>query len=429
MTVLASTALVAVPALAWGAGVSPASVDDAADPGDTLNVVKTITTPEIPPKPDIVLVVDSTGSMGDAIANVKAEMASIISTVQGAQPTAEFAVVSYRDEGDGAELFRVRTDLTGIPSDATTAINGISAGGGGDIPEAQLNALWQIGDGGAAITFRPGSSRIVVWFGDAPGHDPSNGHSEAAATTSLQTAGAQVLAVSVGANQLNATGQAARIAAATGGTFVPGIPTGGVGAAILAGLQNLPAEVTANVVCDDGLSITFEQELPQTVPSGEDVVLDEIITVAGDAAQGETLSCTVTFLINGTEAGPDFVQTVSIDVNDVTDPIVACGPGVNPDGKPVPGYQNAGFYQLAADDNVGPVSVTVTDTGSSASFGPYAPGTHIKLTQAPGATPSAVPFSGAVDWHITLKGDAVVTATDAAGNTATATCSVPPKKK
>ena len=125
----------------------------------------------------------------------------------------------------------------------------------------------------------------------------------------------------------------------------------------------------------------------------------------------------------------ELVQTISIDVNDVTPPTAACGPGVNPAGKPVPGYESAGFYQLLATDNLPGVSVTVADTVPTASFRPYAPGTYIKLTQAPGATPSAVQFSGAVDWHITLKGDAVVTATDAAGNTATTTCSVPPKKK
>ena len=51
------------------------------------------------------------------------------------------------------------------------------------------------------------------------------------------------------------------------------------------------------------------------------------------------------------------------------------------------------------------------------------------LTQALGAAPSAVPGEGAVNWKIMLKGDALLTATDAAGNTATATCKVPPKSK
>ena len=427
MTVLASTALVTVPALAWGVGVSPASVDEAADPGEVIHVTKTVSTPEIPPKPDIVMLVDHTSSMATAIASVQAEMGNIISTVKASQPDAQFAVAEYCDPDE--DPFDVLQDLTASDADALSAVSAITLCGGGDEPEAQLTGLWSIGDGGDAISFRPGSSRIVVWFGDAPGHDPSNAHTELDATTSLVGAQAQVLAFSVGINRLDLTGQATRITAATGGTLVSGIPAGGVGAAILAGLQNLPAEVTAAPVCDTGLSVAFTPALPQVVPSGTDLVLDEAITVAGNAPQGSSLSCSVTFLVNGADAGPEFVQSVSVGVNDVTAPTVACGPGVNSDGTPVPGYRTAGFYRLVASDNLPGVTVTVSDTASSASFGPYPAGTYVKLTQAGGATPSAVPFSGAVPWQITLKGDALITATDAAGNTATATCTVPPKKK
>ncbi|MBC9823567.1 vWA domain-containing protein [Terrabacter sp. MAHUQ-38] len=432
LTLAAAGALVATPALAMGAGVSPATYDASVDPGDTVHVTKTVSTPAIPPKPDIVLVVDETGSMGSAIANVKSEMGSIVTTVQSAQPQAQFAVVSYKDATDGAQFFQVESDLTGSQATAQGAIDSLVAGGGGDTPEGQLNALWEVGTGGSAISFRPDSSRIVVWFGDASGHDPSGGHSEADATASLTGVGAQVIAINVasgGADGLNATGQAQRIAAATSGTFFPSVTPGNVAATILAGLGNLPAEVSADVSCDPGLSIAFTPSLPQTVTSGSDVVLDEAITVAADAPQGSTLTCTTTFLINGAEAGPEFVQTVSIKVNDVTPPTVSCGPGVNPDGVTPPGYKKAGFYQLVADDNLPGTTVTVSDTATGASFGPYDPGTYIKMTQALGATPSAVPFEGMVDWHVTVQGDLLLTATDAAGNTATATCSAPPNKK
>lgn len=428
LSILATGALVAVPTVASGAGVTPAGYDDSLDPGQTVHVTKTVTTPEIPPKPDIVLVVDETGSMGSAIGSVKADLGSIITSVKGAQPDAQFAVVSYKDFGD-PDPFEVNTDLTADQPTAQAAVDGLTAAGGGDFPEAQLNALWQVGDGGDTISFRPGSSRIVVWFGDAPGHDPSGGHSLSDAITSLQDAGVQVLAISVGANQLNSTGQATAITTATSGTFLSGVPASEVSDAILAGLSNLPAEVTADVSCDPGLSVAYSPSLPQTVTSGTDLVLDEAVTVAADAPQGSTLTCTTTFLVNGADAGPGFVQTVRIAVNDVTPPTAACGPGVNPAGKTPPGYASAGFYRLLASDNLPGVMVTVSDTASAASFGPYAPGTTIKLTQAPGVTPSAVPGSGAVDWHVTVKGDLLVSATDAAGNTATATCTVPPKQK
>lgn len=429
LALVATGALVGVPTAAL-AGVSPGTVDEAVDPGDTIHVTKTVSTPTIPPKPDIVLVVDSTGSMGGAINNVKTEMGAIVATVQGAQPDAQFAVVNYKDTTDGAAVFQVNTDLTGSVAAAQAAVNSLSASGGGDEPEAQLNALWQIGDGGDAISYRSGSSRIVVWFGDAPGHDPSNGHTEADATTSLQDVDARVLAISVGANRLDLTGQATRITTNTGGTFMSGIPATGLSDAILAGLSNLPAEVTADVTCDPGLSVEFTPALPQTVPSGTDLVLDEAITVAADAPQGSTLSCTTSFQVNGADAGPDFVQNVSIAVNDVTPPTVSCGPGVNPDGVTPPGYEKAGFFQLVADDNLPGVTVSVTDDATGTTFGPYDPGTYVKLTQSVGITESTVsPFEGAVDWHFQFQGDAILTATDAAGNTATATCLVPPSNK
>lgn len=433
LTLAAAGALVATPALAMGAGVSPASYDASVDPGDTVHVTKTVTTPEIPPKPDIVLVVDETGSMGPAIANVKAEMGSIVSSVQTAQPQAQFAVASYKDVSDGTGLFEVESGLTSSQATAQAAIDSLVASGGGDTPEGQLNALWQVGSGGNAIAFRPGSSRIVVWFGDASGHDPSAGHSEADATASLVGVGAQVIAINVasgGGDGLNATGQAQRIATATSGSFFPSVTPGNVASTILAGLGNLPAEVTADVSCDAGLSIALSPSLPRTVTSGGDVVLDEAVTVAADAPQGSTLGCTTTFRINGAEAGPEFVQTVSIKVNDVTPPTVSCGPGVNPDGHTPGGWRNAGFFEMVAADNLPGVTVAITDNATGTTFQPYAAGTYLKLTQAPGTTASSVtPFAGAVDWHFTFKGDATLTATDAAGNTATATCAVPPKQK
>ena len=54
-------------------------------------------------------------------------------------------------------------------------------------------------------------------------------------------------------------------------------------------------------------------------------------------------------------------------------------------------------------------------------------GLKIKLVQAPGATPNQKPGPGAVDWHITLKGDGSMYAVDASGNqSAPVSCLVPP---
>jgi hypothetical protein len=72
------------------------------------------------------------------------------------------------------------------------------------------------------------------------------------------------------------------------------------------------------------------------------------------------------------------------------------------------------------------VPVSIKDLGSGTVFGPYPSGTTFKLTQAPGGQAKVRPFTGAVDWRFTFNRDAQLIATDAAGNTATATCVVPP---
>lgn len=427
---LRGSVVAAVAALTVGAGaayadVDPISYSDALDPGASVTITKTVTTPEIPPKPDIVLLADATGSMGTAINNVKANMTALITAVEGVQPDTQWAVASYRDFSD-ASPFTLHSNLTGDTPTTVAAVNSMFASGGGDEAEAQLNALWQIGDGGDAVSYRDGSSRIVVWFGDAPGHDPSGGHSEADATASLVDAEARVLAVSVGANRLDLTGQATRISEATGGAFYSGVSVDDLAATILAGLSALPVEVGATATCDPGLTATLAPTT-QTVTSGTAAVFQETLTLAANAPQGGTLTCEVAFTLNGEPGGAGFTQTVSIDVNDVTPPTVACEQGPNPAGQYPQSGNPDGFFRVVASDNVDPsVEVYVDDTGSDAEFGPYASGTTFKITQAPGAVPKAEPFVGEVDWKLRLKGDAMMTVTDAAGNTATALCEVPP---
>ena len=423
---VSAAALVASGGTAFADGVTP-NIAQAADPGEVIHVTKTVSTPPIPPKPDIVLLVDKTGSMGAELANVKANFSSIVSQVQAVQPDARFAVAAYCDFGDPAPAFQVFTDLTGDPTALSTAISNVNLCDGGDTPEAQLNALWQLGDGGDTVTFRPDSSRIVVWYGDNPGHDPSGGHTEADATASLVAVEAKVLAISTGAaNNLDGTGQATRITNATGGDLLSGVAAGDVSDAILAGLQNLDVTVAGAPSCDPGLSIALSPA-SRIVQSGTDAVFDETITVAADASQGATLECTVPFTLNGAEAGPAFTQTVSIDVNDVTPPSVSCPPGPNPAGTE-PGADNQdGFFQMLASDNVdSSVPILVKDLGSGTVFGPYGSGTTFKLTHAPGAPVKAKDSTGDVAWKFTFNGDAQLIATDAAGNTATATCLVPP---
>jgi len=446
--------------VAFGAGVSPISVSASLNPGTSITVDKTVTTPTIPPKPDIIFLADTTGSMGAAIGSVQTNIGTIMSAVLGSAADAQFGVAQYKD-GDpnfcSSDPFAFNLDqaVTSNQTDVTNAVNSWSASGGCDTPESQLYALDQIATSGA-IGFRSGSTRIIAWFGDSSGHDPSLGVTLAAAIAAL-TGGAnspiRVIAVPVtsGGDGLDSTGQATAIATATGGAVVPANPSD-VAAAILAGLTNLPVTVSPSLgTCDPNLTVTFNPT-SQTVTSGTDASFTEGVAVSAGAPQGTTLNCTVNWLLDGNQVllqdgspDPAFIQSISIYVNDVTPPVAACPETVNPAGKTIPpagttlpgtkGGQNPdGFYQLTATDNVDPnPQVYLVDTGSGTVFGPFASGINIKYTQAKGATPKQETMGGsssAVAWHITGKGDAAVYAVDASGNKSTSTsCLVPPPPK
>jgi len=241
------------------------------------------------------------------------------------------------------------------------------------------------------VGFRTDSTRIIAWFGDAPGHDPSNGHSLSDVIAALQAADIRVIAVNVGA--LNSTGRATQITNATGGVLLPA--GGNVSGAILSGLQNLPVTVTPSVgTCDPNLTVTFDAA-SKTVASGQDATFTETITVGSDAPQGMTINCEVNFLING-QPVDGFVQTIQITVPDVTAPECNCEPTTNPSGKNIPaagnnqksGHNPDGFYVLGATDNVdSDPQIFVKDSVSGEVFGPYHNGDQVKITQAPGVTP------------------------------------------
>ncbi len=379
-----SSAAVAAP------GVTPASYTNSLAPGASVTVTKTVETPVIPPNPDIVFLADTTTSMTASIGNVRDNSATILSQILAAQPSAQFAVADYKDTADAGGHFIIRQNLT---ADTTAVTNGINAwtplsGGGSDAAEDWIGALGAVP---SDIDFRANGEPIVVMFGDSSSHDPSAGFTLASATSALQAAGVRVIAIDVpGAdgylwNGLNSAGQATAVTAATGGTLVSANPSE-IADTILAQLQNLPAEVTHDATCDPGLSVSLTPG-SQSVTSGGTVSFDETIDVAANAAQGEALTCEVRFLVNGSLPGPEFVQTVSIDVLDVTPPDVTV------ESKTVeatgPGGANVDYDATAVDNVDGPL------------------------------TPTCVPPSGSL--FPIGSTTTTCTATDAAGNTGTGT--------
>lgn len=430
------------------AQITPPIVGETVPYGESINVDKQVTTPLIPLDPEICFLADTTGSMGPALDNIKNNSELIMNTVVAIQPDVEFCVAQYRDVGD-TPLFSVDQDLTSNIGDAQTAIAALTAGGGGDDPEAQLYALHELATGAASFD---GPNRIVVWFGDARGHDPSNGIDQATAIATLQAAGITVIAIPIEtfASGLDSTGQATAITDATGGILLPGASPDEVAQAIITGLTSLTSDVWFEITtCETGLNVSLSPAVHYDVPGGETVSFSETIAVDNDPnLQGQILGCSVAFYANSYPDGGDLIgtQRIAIRVPDTTAPIAECIETTNPHGKTIPpagsttlpgpkgGQNEDGFYQLLAKDEVTGIRGIFIN-----GFGPYAPGDKVKITERKGGEPKALNMgstqagnngkSDEITAHLLLNSDAVMTAYDGAGNTAEATCLVPPPPK
>jgi len=424
----------AVSSSLYAQALSPSSVEVSLRPGESIDIAKTVVTPVIPPRPDICFLADTTGSMTASLLNVRTNATVIMNMVLAAQPDSQFCAAQYRDVGD-SPVFQVDQIVTANTASVQSAINTWAADGGGDTPEGQLNALTRLS---TEAVFRPDSTRIIVWFGDASGHDPSLGATLNSTIAALVAEGVAVIAVPVtGGDGLDATGQATAITNATGGVLISTVTPGAVTTAILTGLTNLPVDVsmTSNcAVATTGAITTAFDPASQSITSGGSALFTETIAAAAGAVQGQTYLCEDRALLNGTvmtdAGGAVVLETKTVHVLDVTAPTAACVEGPNPGGN-VPKSKNAdGFFQLNASDNVGLSLVQVCDSASAFCSDPFAAGDVVKITQTPGGTPrDERPGPGGITSHIFLKGDAILSVTDTSGLETRVSCLVPPPPK
>src|SRR3954469_14324859 len=117
------------------ASVSPSGARLVVHPGDTATEPNTISVPATPAKADIELAIDTTGSMQPSINAAKADATSIVDQVQRLVGDTRFAVVQFKDNGDAPE-YSVEQPMTDSAAAVQAAVNRLSAGGGGDNPEA-----------------------------------------------------------------------------------------------------------------------------------------------------------------------------------------------------------------------------------------------------------------------------------------------------
>ena len=121
----------------------------------------------LPTELDVAFVVDATGSMGDEINYLKAEIQNIVDSVRSTYPdvSARFALVMYRDDGD--EYVVRPYDFTSDVGLFRQRLSEQSAYGGGDYPEAMERGLGAIHQ----LSWRTGNTaRLTFLVADAPTH-------------------------------------------------------------------------------------------------------------------------------------------------------------------------------------------------------------------------------------------------------------------
>src|SRR5262249_16499868 len=146
----------------------------------------------IPSSADVEIAFDTTGSMQPTIDQAKAQALSIVNGVKAVVPDTQFAVVQFKDfctptaptggpgctnpggavvPGDYPD-YAVAQPMTADPAQVQTALNGLSASGGGITSAEDYNLMFNnsYADATNQIGWRTGSRKFVIVFGDAEPH-------------------------------------------------------------------------------------------------------------------------------------------------------------------------------------------------------------------------------------------------------------------
>ena len=312
-----------------GPDLTPATVSAVLFPGGSTQVQKTAHLPEIPPKFDLCLVQDETGSFLDDFPVVAAQIPGLIAALDASGSDYATCVVGFRDFAQdgwglaGDWVYRRHADVAAGGAGFVAGVPLLSTfgGAGGDGPEGQLEALHYLstpahagidsnGDAdttdandtaaGLQPTWRANSQRVALLATDAachvPGDPPPPGWpgdaNQAQAIASLVAASITTIGLTPLGAGTNPCVDA--VAAGTGGTVhAVGASSSTIAQAILDALSEIQVRVFMRSDCSvstGGVVTTTFSPNPQVATGGDDVVFTETISVSA-SAPGGTYTC------------------------------------------------------------------------------------------------------------------------------------------
>jgi hypothetical protein len=181
--------IASVLAVLASASISPDTVEAELSPCESITVEKEVTIPELPLRGDVVFAFDLTGSMGGIIDTAKANATDIMDCVDALGVDVNYGVMSYMDYphyysscgysatyGSGSSYcgdyaYSLNQSVTNNRTAVKNAINGLTLGCGADGPQDYTRIFYESYADAANISYRSGSKKILVNFGDNVPHD------------------------------------------------------------------------------------------------------------------------------------------------------------------------------------------------------------------------------------------------------------------
>lgn len=356
---------------------------------DSFTTTATMRTPAVLSRPEIMFLVDTTGSMDKAIGTLADDLDLVMDRIATAEPDATFGLAAYEDVSDGVDRrYRLLVPL-GEPAAVETALGVVDLGDGGDVSEDWFNALHELArgtndDGSYKVFNLPDTSRIIVLAGDASSHEcdpswsnptvpptptttptftepPGPGFAQAAEPevcgdywqrqTIIEDLTSRegdaeprdIHVVGVPVNTARGDGldkyeQASEIALATDGAMVEeGASPDAIVDAIEDGITEIPVTVRPIAECPANVSVTFQPETA-TVAGDTEVTFTETVRFVdpGPSAALGDARCRIRFEFDGMTPDQPYEQYLDVSRRAGPTLVVNSNATASPDGAPAP---------------------------------------------------------------------------------------------